>query len=178
MPKIRSKTSKREPIRRRFVIAKKVKAAKHRMKKEVKKMKGSGLVPKSKGKDQGIPNLYPYKEQMLNAIERKNALDASKKEKALKEKQQPGTYEEYADEVKAKVTQFNKEEEKYGGLSKSEFNEAKKILDPNSGATTQSRRAYVKELRKVVEESDVVLEVLDARDPEGCRNKELEKEIV
>jgi len=33
----------------------------------------------------------------------------------------------------------------------------------------------VRDLKKVIEEADVVLELLDARDPEGCRNKELEK---
>lgn len=38
----------------------------------------------------------------------------------------------------------------------------------------QSRRAYYKELKKVVEASDVILQVLDARDPEGCRSEELE----
>ena len=38
----------------------------------------------------------------------------------------------------------------------------------------QSRRAYYKELKKVMENADVIIEVLDARDPEGCRNKELE----
>jgi ribosome biogenesis GTPase A len=29
-------------------------------------------------------------------------------------------------------------------------------------------------LKKVVDASDVIIEVLDARDPEGCRNKEIE----
>jgi len=38
----------------------------------------------------------------------------------------------------------------------------------------QSRRAYVKELKKVIQEADVIIEVLDARDPDGCRNKDLE----
>ena len=33
----------------------------------------------------------------------------------------------------------------------------------------------MKDLKKVIESADVLLEVLDARDPEGCRNKELEK---
>jgi len=38
----------------------------------------------------------------------------------------------------------------------------------------QSRKAYYRELKKVIENSDVILEVLDARDPEGCRNREIE----
>ena len=32
-----------------------------------------------------------------------------------------------------------------------------------------SRKAYYREFKRVVELSDVVLEVLDARDPLGCR---------
>ncbi|OWZ12127.1 Guanine nucleotide-binding protein [Phytophthora megakarya] len=40
-----------------------------------------------------------------------------------------------------------------------------------------SRRAYMKELRKVVDKADVVLEVLDARDPMGCRTLEMEDAI-
>jgi nuclear GTP-binding protein len=42
----------------------------------------------------------------------------------------------------------------------------------------QSKKAYAKELKKVVEASDVVIEVLDARDPEGCRSKELEQQCL
>jgi len=40
-----------------------------------------------------------------------------------------------------------------------------------------SKKAYVKLLKEVIESSNVILEVLDARDPEGCRSKELEDEI-
>lgn len=48
-------------------------------------------------------------------------------------------------------------------------------LDPNSKQLGTSRRAYHKELKKVIEAADVVIEVLDARDPEGCRSKEIEE---
>lgn len=41
-----------------------------------------------------------------------------------------------------------------------------------------SRRAFYKELKKVTELSDVILQVLDARDPEGCRNLDLEQELA
>jgi nuclear GTP-binding protein len=51
-------------------------------------------------------------------------------------------------------------------------------MDPNAKSMNQSKKAYIKDLKKVVESADVVIEVLDARDPEGCRNKDLEKQIV
>lgn len=40
-----------------------------------------------------------------------------------------------------------------------------------------SCRAFYKEFRKVVEASDILLEVLDARDPSGCRCPDIEKAI-
>lgn len=42
----------------------------------------------------------------------------------------------------------------------------------------QSLCAYYREFRKVVEASDVVLEVLDARDPLGCRCVQVEQSIL
>jgi nuclear GTP-binding protein len=35
-------------------------------------------------------------------------------------------------------------------------------------------KKYFKELRKVIEASDIILEVLDARDPEACRCRQVE----
>jgi nuclear GTP-binding protein len=40
-----------------------------------------------------------------------------------------------------------------------------------------SKRAYYREFQKVVDESDVVLEVLDARDPLGTRALDVEEKI-
>ena len=40
------------------------------------------------------------------------------------------------------------------------------------------KRNYMKELKSVIESSDIILEVLDARDPEGCRCREIESEIL
>jgi len=42
----------------------------------------------------------------------------------------------------------------------------------------QSRKAYYKELKKVIEAADVVIEVLDARDPMGCRSEDIEQEAL
>lgn len=41
-----------------------------------------------------------------------------------------------------------------------------------------TRRQFYRELRKVLEASDVIVQVLDARDPESCRNRALEREVL
>lgn len=41
----------------------------------------------------------------------------------------------------------------------------------------QIRRHHVKALHKVIDESDIVILVLDARDPEGCRSRLVEEEV-
>ena len=47
------------------------------------------------------------------------------------------------------------------------------------GAKTkeQLRRHYIRALHKVIDESDIILLVLDARDPEGCRSRLVEEEV-
>lgn len=37
---------------------------------------------------------------------------------------------------------------------------------------------YYRELRQLIDESDILLEVLDARDPLGCRNEQIERAIL
>ncbi|EEP78559.1 nuclear GTP-binding protein NUG1 [Uncinocarpus reesii 1704] len=53
-------------------------------------------------------------------------------------------------------------------------------LGPSSGPRSKetSRRAFDKMFKQVIEAADVVLYVLDARDPEGTRSKEVEREIM
>jgi len=54
--------------------------------------------------------------------------------------------------------------------------------DPSAGITAktkeQVRRHYVRTLHKVIEQSDIVILVLDARDPEGCRSRLVEEEVL
>ncbi|PPR03572.1 hypothetical protein CVT24_007611 [Panaeolus cyanescens] len=55
--------------------------------------------------------------------------------------------------------------------------------DPSSSTSggmktkEQLRKYYLKALHKVVDESDIVILVLDARDPEGCRSRLVEEEV-
>ena len=121
MGKIRKKTSKREPLKRRYKIEKKVRDHKKKLRKEIKKKKALGIAPKRLKKDLGIPNLYPYKEQLINALERKERLSEDEKQrlKELKRKQKkerkllqkqdasnPMDMEEYIEEVQAKSVRY------------------------------------------------------------------------
>ncbi|KAI8062077.1 P-loop containing nucleoside triphosphate hydrolase protein [Gongronella butleri] len=47
-----------------------------------------------------------------------------------------------------------------------------------AGQKDNSRKAYFREFRKVLENADVILEILDARDPIGTRTKHVERMIM
>ncbi|KIM31265.1 hypothetical protein M408DRAFT_256595 [Serendipita vermifera MAFF 305830] len=48
---------------------------------------------------------------------------------------------------------------------------------PELRAARIQKRQYIRTLHKVVEQSDIVIMVLDARDPEGCRSRLVEEEV-
>ena len=50
-------------------------------------------------------------------------------------------------------------------------------MDASLTTRDSSTKAFMRELRKVVERSDVVIQVLDARDPEGTRSRWVEEEV-
>lgn len=50
-------------------------------------------------------------------------------------------------------------------------------LDGPHKTKEQLRRHYVRALHKVVDESDIIVLVLDARDPIGCRSRLVEEEV-
>ncbi|KAH8828059.1 P-loop containing nucleoside triphosphate hydrolase protein [Flagelloscypha sp. PMI_526] len=42
----------------------------------------------------------------------------------------------------------------------------------------QNQRTFVRTLRKVIDESDIIVLVLDGRDPDGCRSRLVEEEVL
>ena len=142
MPKVRKKTSKRATLRKQYSVQKKVKDHHRKIKKEAKKLSKIGVRPKQIKKSPGIPNLFPYKEEMLEAIERKQNLDKELAEqmkslKSAKKTLPGGTLENYAAQVQANVMNFE-EEKKMGGLTEAEIREATNLMvqtgeidDPN-----------------------------------------------
>ncbi|KAK9057426.1 hypothetical protein SSX86_022261 [Deinandra increscens subsp. villosa] len=172
MPKRSKKSkSKRVTLKQKHKVIKKVKEHHKKKAKEAKKL---GLNKKARvEKDPGIPNDWPFKEQELKALEarRAKALDAIEQKKAARKerakKRKLGLLEDDGDDITNLAEQVSAKEQELGG---------KKAVDAALSKTRE--RPFYKELTKVIEASDVILEVLDARDPLGTRCTDLEKMVL
>ena len=177
----RKHISKRATARKKYSVAKKVRQHTRKLKKEIRVMKNSG-VQKPAAKVHGIPNAFPDKKKMLDEMEYQDKMqsEARKAHIALKKAQKAmpnGIMESYAEPIEAKVIVA----EEKGKLTEAEIKEAERLMEitgeiqPNAAKQQgMGRRAFYKELQKVMEVSDVILQVLDARDPESCRSEEIE----
>jgi len=162
--KFSKKKSKRVSAAIKYKIIKKVKEHHKKLKKEAKKNPRKG-----KKKDPGVPNLAPFKEKII--------------EEAQAEKQRVQQLrEKHREEIK---TKRRAEDQKKGASSLSDLvsevrnkNEDFENLTQASNSTDTSAKTFYKEFRKVVEAADVVIEVLDARDPLGSRSRELEQAVL
>jgi len=163
--KSKKSKSKRVPLKKKHKIIRKVKEHHKKKAKEAKKL---GLNRKNKTeKDPGIPNDWPFKEQELKALE-------ARRERAIQEiDQKKAERKERAQKRKLGLL----EDDEFSKVSKSAFSG-----EPNSSEAGKNRdnsdRAFYKELVKVIEASDVILEVLDARDPLGTRCIDMEKLVM
>ncbi|KAI4601379.1 hypothetical protein KJ359_012571 [Pestalotiopsis sp. 9143b] len=215
--------SKRTTVRLRHKIEKASSSKQRKARKEAKKN------PQWKSKlkkDPGIPNLFPYKEKILEEIEegrrRKQEELQKRREMARAAKTggivnatgddaevdvagaEAGDFEGFDDDeamdedgdfddsnpMAALIASARKAAEKYDRelQSGSEMDDDEDDSDDDEeggfsaageavGPAT-SRRAYDKVFKQVIEQADVVLYVLDARDPEGTRSKEVERQVM
>ncbi|XP_017290077.1 guanine nucleotide-binding protein-like 3 [Kryptolebias marmoratus] len=161
-PKLR-KASKRLSCAKRYKIQRKVREHNRKLKKEAKK---KGLQKRVK-KDPGVPNSAPFKEEVLREAEQRRLQieeenerkrQAKKEERAQKRKNEKETAAKKA-EPKAKKARTDKTEKQTG---------------PNKN----SKQFLCAQLNKVIDASDVVIEVLDARDPLGSRCPQLEEAVL
>ncbi|XP_065674255.1 guanine nucleotide-binding protein-like 3 homolog isoform X4 [Hydra vulgaris] len=161
-PKLNSK-SKRMTCRKRFKIVKKV--AEHNR----KKRKEAKLKSTRKPKDPGIPNSYPFKEKLLKQIEERKQLEKEQLEKAKKKKNDVNRKRKLEDLQKDAERRAAQYEKKHAN---------KQIKDEDAQPQSKSKKTYMKELKKVIEAADVIIEVLDARDPMGCRCPQIEEMVT
>ncbi|KAI8836366.1 P-loop containing nucleoside triphosphate hydrolase protein [Chytridium lagenaria] len=120
-------------------------------------------------KDPGIPNLFPMKEKMLNQIKENRG-----KCKKLTLKRTCNPVNVSKDMLKKAQARGDAFEE----LMLEETATASTYEPAAEGRRDNSKKAYYKEFQKVVEMSDVILQVLDARDPSRCRAKQVEEFVM
>ncbi|XP_073317740.1 guanine nucleotide-binding protein-like NSN1 [Primulina huaijiensis] len=164
--KSKKSKSKRVSLKKKYKVIRKVKEHHKKKAKEAKKL---GFNKKSKvQKDPGIPNDWPFKEQELKALEarRQRAIqELEEKKAARKERAQKRKLELLEDKETNEVEVSSGEEELVAENS---------IRASKTRGLDNSDRSFYKELVKVIEASDVILEVLDARDPLGTRCVDME----
>ncbi|XP_055016149.1 guanine nucleotide-binding protein-like 3 [Boleophthalmus pectinirostris] len=162
-PKLR-KASKRVSCAKRYKIQKKVREHNRKLRKEAKK-KGITKRPK---KDLGVPSSAPFKEEVLREAEQRRLQIEEEKEKRKQAKK-----EERAQKRKKEKEGSTKEAEpKAKKARKDEAQRKQKAVEKNS------KHYLCSELNKVIDASDVIIEVLDARDPLGCRCPQLEETVL
>ena len=101
-------------------------------------------------------------EQSNNKITMGHLLESSYQGRSMSNNQQ------YESLMKS-IDYYNREEE--SGFYGDEIKTNKINVD-------MSKKSFMKDLKKVIESSDVILEVLDARDPMSYRSRELESQIL
>lgn len=162
--KFSKKQSKRVSARMRYKIAKKVKEHNRKVKKEAKKNPKKG-----KKKDPGVPNLAPFKDKIIEeaqAEKQRIQEEREKRREALKAERIAKDNASNSNSLNELVSAVQTKNEEYENMAKA------------NDSTDNSAKAFYKEFRKVVEAADVVIEVLDARDPLGSRSKELEQTVL
>ncbi|XP_044162110.1 guanine nucleotide-binding protein-like 3-like protein [Bufo gargarizans] len=122
-------------------------------------------------KDPGVPNLSHFKEQAKREAERKKKrveeMKAKQKDARQKELAKRRSLDTFQNDALRRQREFEQKEADLRSLEKHEQLE-----------NENSRKAYYREFKKVVEAADVILEVLDARDPLGCRCPQVEQAVV
>ncbi|XP_054882585.1 guanine nucleotide-binding protein-like 3 [Poeciliopsis prolifica] len=165
-PKLR-KASKRVSCSKRYKIQKKVREHNRKLKKEAKK---KGLKKHVK-KDPGVPNSAPFKEEVLREAEQRRLQIEEEKEKKRQAKK-----EERAQKRKKEKEAAVKEAEPSAKKARKDTTENNAVK--HSAPNKNSKQHLCSELNKVIDASDVVIEVLDARDPLGCRCPQLEEAVL
>ncbi|KAK1999020.1 hypothetical protein LX36DRAFT_680619 [Colletotrichum falcatum] len=208
--------SKRTPVRLRHKIEK-ASAAKQRKQRKLAKQNPEW---RSKlKKDPGIPNLFPYKEKILEEIEEKKLRkqeEAQKRREMAKAAKTGGATEatstgqdvmaDVADDdmmfdddddvdesnpmaallasARAAAESYEKGLRDGGSDDDDEMDDDDDDSDASDAApeiavgNATSRKAFDKVFKNVVEQADVILYVLDARDPESTRSRDVERSVM
>ena len=137
---------------------------------------------KSKNQNSTIPKLISQKQKIIDDLNRKQKtgsrqqlIDNLNQRLHENNNSEYTNYYQMIEDSKSNQNLYNEETDKNLVSNQEKMTSEKKLNITNKDL---SRKAYIKILDQVIENSDVILEVLDSRDPLSCRSKELENTIL
>lgn len=155
------------------------------MKKEARKMIALGIRPRNqKMRKLSIPNLCPFKKELLRkALKNRHSLKLELESKKLERKKRQKLIANAIKNCKKdrnsitipkslRSTSWNS----FVNGNRNNGNTFDNFILPRSDF--EHKHLYFKELNEIIAESDVLVEVLDCRDPNGCRSFAIEKRII
>ncbi|XP_022647475.1 guanine nucleotide-binding protein-like 3 homolog [Varroa jacobsoni] len=151
--KIKQRKSKRIPCAHRYRVEKKQRERERKRKRDARR---NPIKSRNPNKDLRVPNCAPFKERIMQeAVEVKARIDEEKRLRHM--------------EAKAR-----RQQEKFKEYETIDTDNCR-VLVEKAGNTAHS---FVQEVNKVIEKSDIIVQVLDARDPMGTRSAEVEKTVL
>ena len=164
--------SKRISLKDKYKIQRRVVESHRKNRKQAKRDAKAGIVRHDKRrKDPGIPNSWPFKQELLQNIkhERERMEMRKVEEREMRKNGAAGATNLTELMMKANQKQSEFDARRGANAAAAPNNNDDGIQTISTSHGQQSRRAYLKSLKKVIESSDVILQVLDARDPLGTR---------
>lgn len=156
------------PARKRYKIEKKVREHNRKMRKEAK------THSKKKAKMMQVPNQCPFKEDILKEIEIMKKQHEEEKQKQ-KEAARGRKREQLAKgDLQGLVNQAQNKQLAHESM---EVDSARDQIKNATSKEENSLKTYYKEFKKVLDAADIILEIVDARDPLGTRCKEVEEAV-
>ncbi|KAH8368995.1 hypothetical protein KR200_006646, partial [Drosophila serrata] len=169
---IAAKKSKRLTGRLKHKIEKKVRDHNKKERRAAKKNPKKGS---KKQKLIQIPNICPFKDDILKEVEEAKARQEAERlarREAFKTEREQNKFKS----LESMVEDADMRSTVHGIMHEND-EEAGEKQYKNAVTKEQSLKQYFKEFRKVIENADVVLEVVDARDPLGTRCNEVERAV-
>lgn len=120
-----------------------------------------------------MPNQCPFKEDILKEVEAFKKQKEEEKQKRKEEARQRKQEELAKAGLEGLVMQAEKNQMEHDALETNTNDNTTLPLKKGEN----SLKAYYKEFKKVLDEADVILEVVDARDPLGTRCKQVEEAV-